>query len=1661
MNINSNGKSRLPAWATVLFLLTSACQSRAGFESVAAWGDDSDGQTDVPQNLTNVVAVASGGYSCLALKQDGTVAAWGNNPFGQLTLPSGLSNVMEIALGGGFSMVLFSNGTVNAWGDNVSNETNVPPGLANVISISAGNIHALALKADGTVVGWGYDGFGETDVPAGLNNVVAIAGGGLHSLALQSNGQVVAWGNNTSGQTSVPAGLNNVIAIAAGFNHSLALKRDGTVAAWGDNGYGQSVVPAGLSNVVAIAAGDYHSLALKSDGTVVVWGDETTVPVGLSNVVAIAGGAAQSLAVVMGPPVIVGQPAGQTNYSGTAVSFSVSAVGTQPLSYQWQFDGVNIAGATNQSLFLPSPQANDAGTYCVKVTNPYGSVTSAVVGLGVVTAPPIIVSQPTNQVVLFGSNAVFTISATGSLPLAFQWQLNGTNIPGATNATLNIVNAQATDAGIYDALVSNNYGTTNSLNVSLQPVLPSLVFGWGDNYDDTSAYAGEAIPPIGLTNLTGISACGFHSLAVNGGGTVIAWGSDRFGESDVPAGLSGVVAVAAGYYHSLALRNDGTVCAWGWNSVGETNVPAGLSNIVAIAANGADTYPDSSQSLALRKDGTVVGWGATTVPTGITNVVAIAAGGFHSLALRADGTIIGWGANGNGQSVAPIGLSNVVAIAAGSYHSMAMRADGTVVSWGFNGAGQTNTPQGLNNVVAIAAGEEFCLALQANGVLRAWGSDISGETTLPLQLTNVIAITAGSQHALALVNSGNPVATWQPLSQTVYSGASVNFNAGAVGPPPLNYQWQFNGTNLDGATNRSLALVNVQTNNSGNYSLIITNLIGTVTSSNANLTVVTSPPIILNQPTNYVAPLGASPVFGVSVTGSLPVSFQWQFNGTNITGATNATLALAPWGNEGIYSVAVSNAYGVITSSNAALALPRSQVVIWGIPNNVPAGLTNIVAIYGGGGNLLGAKGDGTVGVWGNNNYGQSNVPVGVSNAVSLAAGVFGQCLAARSDGTALAWGYNPYGSVAVPPGLSNVMAVAEGDQHELFLQSNGRVTAWGSNTYGQTNVPASLTNAVAVAAGAGHSLALRSDGTVTAWGQNNYGQTNVPAGLTNVVAIAAGEYHCLALQASGRIVGWGNNVYGEVTMPATLTNAVAIAAGAYHTAVLRSDGTVLTWGWNNDLQTNQPPGLSKVVAVAAGEYFSGALLEDGPLVIATQPANQTVYAGHQVKFSANVLGLHPLTCQWQFNGTNLAGATNTWLTLTNVQPANAGYYNLNTSNNFGAITTSNASLTVMATPPVFTLQPTNQTTYAGSNATLVANLAPGPVPVILQWQFNGTNLPGATSNVLALTNVQPVNQGGYALVVTNGFGAVTSSVALLTVYPLDLPTALNTTNLTWTTTGSAAWFPEAAVSYDGVEAAQSGLPSFYQQSGLQTTVTGPGTLTFWWLFQSLSQPGFNNSLVFSSTQSGVGTNIPYTSGWQSNTFYLGSGSQTLSWTYIHSSPIAQGTGYVDQVSFVPGGVAPAITSAPAAAQYVRANGSVTLSATATGTPPLAWQWQFNGTNLVNKTNAFLSMSSVQPTNAGTYTVQVTNNYGHASASASLFVQRLAINAGTSNLFMTTNGFQLQVSGILTTNSLIVYASTDLVGWLPIFTNSPTTGAVQYLDLGATNFPARFYKAQE
>jgi len=286
-----------------------------------AWGDNTTGQTNVPDGLRDVVAAAGGDFHSVALRTNGKLVVWGDNSDGQTHPPAHLPPIVCIAAGASHNLAIGADGSMFAWGNNASGQCNIPSAATNQpMSVSAGDAHSLALLANGTVIVWGDNTYGQMNLPDVLtpeygypwwdiywpnpNWIPAstIATGRNHNLAVLTNGVVAAWGDNSGGQCDVPADLTNAVAVAGGYLHSVALRADGTVTAWGDDAYGQTEVPVGLTNVVAITAGDFNTLALLANGSVVAWGDDSfgqdEVPANITNAVGIASGYYHSMALL-------------------------------------------------------------------------------------------------------------------------------------------------------------------------------------------------------------------------------------------------------------------------------------------------------------------------------------------------------------------------------------------------------------------------------------------------------------------------------------------------------------------------------------------------------------------------------------------------------------------------------------------------------------------------------------------------------------------------------------------------------------------------------------------------------------------------------------------------------------------------------------------------------------------------------------------------------------------------------------------------------------------------------------------------------------------------------------------------------------------------------------------------------------------------------------------------------------------------------------------------------------------------------------------------------------------------------------------------------------------------------------------------------------------
>ncbi|MFO1488510.1 MAG: immunoglobulin domain-containing protein [Verrucomicrobiota bacterium] len=615
--------------------------------------------------------------------------------------------------------------------------------------------------------------------------------------------------------------------------------------------------------------------------------------------------------VVVTPPGITTQPTNRTVTAGTNTSLSVVATGTAPLVYQWRRSSTNLAGATSATLSFTNITLGQAGNYDVIITNAAGSITSSVAVLTVNPAPvaPSITTQPTNQTVFVGANVTFSVTATGTAPLLYQWRRSSTNLPGATSSNLFFSNVALAQAGTYDVVINNAGGSITSsvavLTVNALPVAPQIA----------SAPTNQTVF-VGGNVLFTVTATGTATLNYQWrqNGTNLSFGTAA------SLSLTNVSFDQAGDYDVIVTNSVGSV----------------TSSVAVLTVNPLPVAPS-----------------ITVQPTNQTVFV----GGNVTFSVTADGTaplLYQWrrsSTNLPGATSSNLFFSNVALGQAGNYDVVIKNAGGSITSSvvvltvnPLPVAPQiTSSP--TNQTVFVGGNALFAVTATGTATLnyqwRQNGTNLASEIAPSLSLTNVSFDQAGDYDVIVTNSVGSvtssvavltvnplpvaPLITVQPTNQTVTVGSNATLTVSVDGTAPFGYQWRFNGTNLANALSSSLALNSITTGQGGDYSVVVTNIAGSVTSAVATVTVYVPPvaPSITTQPTNRTVIEGQTVSFSVAASGTGPLFYQWRWNGTNLDGEVLSSLMLTNVSTNqlGSYDVVVSNVVASVTSSNALLTV--------------------------------------------------------------------------------------------------------------------------------------------------------------------------------------------------------------------------------------------------------------------------------------------------------------------------------------------------------------------------------------------------------------------------------------------------------------------------------------------------------------------------------------------------------------------------------------------------------------------------------------------------------------------------------------------------------------------------------------------------------------------
>ena len=544
------------------------------------------------------------------------------------------------------------------------------------------------------------------------------------------------------------------------------------------------------------------------------------------------------------------------------------------------------------------------------------------------------------------------------------------------------------------------------------------------------------------------------------------------------------------------------------------------------------------------------------------------------------------------------------------------------------------------------------------------GIAIPGATNITLLLPNVTTASSGVYNAIATNSAGYalsndlvltvsvaaqigsaPYFTVQPYpSASAPAGTSLTLSATAVGSPAPTYQWRKNGVAIASATNSTLTLSSLTTNDSATYSVVATNSAGSATSGNSVLTVLASPsqavaPVILSQPVSTSVPKNGDAAFKIAASGTPAPTFQWYKNGAPIAGATNSYLSLVSVNpsDAGNYSVVAKNSAGSVTSNNALLSVsatspsaPQDPVVSVPsatAPTILSQPLSQTVAAGGTAAFKIAASGTPTPTL----QWYKNGVPLsGATNSDLTLVG-----LTANDIASYWVVATNSAGAVTSSSAFLSVSAQTPSiPQDPVVSVPSATAPVILSQPLSQT-----------VAEGGTAAFKIAASGTPAPtfqWYKNGVplsGATNSYLTLVSLTANDIANYSVVA-----------TNSAGSVTSSSAFLNVVAATPTA--TAPIVSEPTTPT---------------APVVSAPTGT---------APVIL-SQPASQTVVTQGSVAFKIAASGTPAPTFQWYKDGAAIPDATNSWYAISGVTSSQAGIYTVVATNSAGSATSNGATLSV------------------------------------------------------------------------------------------------------------------------------------------------------------------------------------------------------------------------------------------------------------------------------------------------------------------------------------------------------------------------------------------------
>ena len=1305
----------------------------------------------------------------------------------------------------------------------------------------------------------------------------------------------------------------------------------------GSNAFASSIT---VSSADHRAAGAYH-VVVSSDG-----GNVT------SN---------EAIVDYTGVPRALGRlPSKQYAVLGKAFSMRGYATGTAPYSITW-FKDKKTTGVTGHSYTVETITAEDAGSYHYEVSNELGTAKSPRTTL-IVLEPPAIVEFPEGSVVgSKGDTLEINPTVTGSKVLRFQWQKhskdtgNWLDMEDASKQRLRFTKAGYDVYGHYRLKVFNpnilqeKEGTVLSppttLMIQTKPWVEtastSLLVGVGD--PATLSFVALGSEPLSyqwykVVNKKPVEAQGATGASLNIQSTTADDAGKYYIEVTNPAGM------AQSAQHSLTVHEKPAFTA------SPIDVTALAGSTVEFRATCTGTAKLSYQ---WHKDGNPYGKPTSKPSLRISKVTDEHVGNYSVTA------------------------TNAVASATSATASLTVNYAPALTG-------------GLPSSLTIMEGQSLNLEPAFTGTTPITHTWSMGKTSFDSSDTSQLSVNAltdneAGTYKLTSTNAGGtvvhqvkvfvtlkPVVIKQPGGTSVKTGATVKLKATVSGSPPLTYQWHKDGEPLDKPTKGpELRMSKVAASKSGSYELEVSNPAGSVMSDAVEV-VVHYAPILTKIPESAKVAAGSDHTIeaeadGLDALGANVFTWKWFKDGKTLSGAvTNElTLTQSTTAQSGKYHLEVSNKAGKTLTKAVNI-----EVIAPPVPGKQPVGVTT----YAGAKASLSGKATGTdlsyqwykldaegngQPIDGAGDYKLTFEPAGGEHNGDyyvVASNIAGSVTSDTVNVTV----YTLPSFQETPSGIT----LEQGDNASLPATVDGLdlELAWlkDESPLARHEVVNAISNPTASTTLNLTNVTTEDNGIYTIKA-SNFATINLDKPILSepvVIAVTLPENPGQAIQ--------GNTILlGDPTK--TLHGALGSSVKIDVTVTSVPEGTRYIWQklsedgiWTDQKKLTQPVMEIKRAAYADSGYYRlrGYQGEDESFTTACavsilpatwvdqQPNDSTGLEGHSHTITSGIQGPTPITLQWYSLGedgssTLLQGKTDSSLNFASLAPGDAGTYFMAATTPVGTIITDTADLDVVAKPTI-TSQPTNMSAVFGSALNLEVT-GEGP-KIVYQWEKkDGKDWVAAakssTKSYLKLSRVYNQDAGTYRVTLNNSAGSVTSNTLELTV---NNPPAISS-------------FPPASVTLN------EGADHTFSFG-----VNGTGPIHFSWRKDGKDwEDGLDgDSHSFNSITTQDAAEYTFTA-----TNSLGATSRKFEIVVIEKPRIK------DQPKNV-------ITTM---------GKSFKLSAKATGTGPLSYQWLKDGQPHGKATKeARLDISKADLDDAGSYALRITNSAGVVNSQAVLVTVQYA-----------------------------------------------------------------------